>query len=102
MSLRTPAYPGVFEDDLYYHLTAARNTAAGHGSTFDGSHPTNGYHPLWMLACIALTAFFKGRMLLLALVALVTALVLWCYSSAVACFRVYAAPFPLAPLPSFA
>ena len=26
----------------------ARHMAAGHGSTFDGVEPTNGYHPLWL------------------------------------------------------
>jgi len=35
-------------DDAFYYLKTARNIAAGLGSTFDGVHPTNGYHPLWM------------------------------------------------------
>jgi len=34
-------------DDAYYYFGVARNLAAGHGSTFDGIHSTNGYHPLW-------------------------------------------------------
>ena len=34
-------------DDAYYYFGVARNLAGGHGSTFDGIHPTNGYHPLW-------------------------------------------------------
>ena len=34
-------------DDAYYYFGVARNLAGGHGSTFDGINPTNGYHPLW-------------------------------------------------------
>ena len=34
-------------DDAYYYLGVARHLAAGAGSTFDGLHATNGYHPLW-------------------------------------------------------
>lgn len=39
----------VLPDDAFYYFEIARNLAAGNGSTFDGSSPTNGYHPLWML-----------------------------------------------------
>ena len=35
-------------DDAYYYFEIGRNLADGLGSTFDGSDPTNGYHPLWM------------------------------------------------------
>lgn len=35
-------------DDSFYYLQVARHLAAGHGSTFDGVEPTNGYHPLWL------------------------------------------------------
>jgi hypothetical protein len=38
-------------DDAYYYFGIARNVAAGLGSTFDGLHPTNGYHPLWLGLC---------------------------------------------------
>ncbi len=37
------------KDDGYYYLTIARNIAAGHGATFDGLGPTNGFHPLWAI-----------------------------------------------------
>jgi hypothetical protein len=40
---------GRIVDDASYYMTAARNLAAGHGLTFDGIHPTNGFHPLWLL-----------------------------------------------------
>src|SRR5512143_2114320 len=39
-------------DDAYYYFKVAQNISEGHGSTFDGLHPTNGYHPLWLLICI--------------------------------------------------
>ncbi len=34
-------------DDAYFYLTVARNAAHGQWSSFDGTSPTNGYHPLW-------------------------------------------------------
>jgi hypothetical protein len=39
-------------DDAYYYFKVAQNISEGHGSTFDGINPTNGYHPLWMLVCV--------------------------------------------------
>lgn len=38
-------------DDAFYYFAIARNVAHGLGSTFDGLHVTNGYHPLWLAAC---------------------------------------------------
>ncbi len=37
-----------FDDDAFYYFKIASNIASGHGSTFNGIHQTNGYHPLWM------------------------------------------------------
>ena len=39
-------------DDSFYYLRIAQQIAAGAGSTFDGLHPTNGYHPLWLLLLV--------------------------------------------------
>lgn len=39
-------------DDGFYYLEIAKNVAQGAGSTFDEVHPTNGYHPLWMLGLV--------------------------------------------------
>ena len=36
-------------DDALYYFTIARNLAHGYGMSFDGIHPTNGMHPLWLL-----------------------------------------------------
>lgn len=43
-------------DDFYYYSQVAANIVAGHGSTFNGVVPTNGYHPLWMVVIVLLTA----------------------------------------------
>ena len=34
-------------DDAFYYIRIGQNLALGHGSTFDGVHQTNGFHPLW-------------------------------------------------------
>lgn len=39
---------GYVADDGFYYLQIARHLAAGQGPTFDGLHPTNGFHPGWM------------------------------------------------------
>ena len=56
-------YPGRWmdyvQDDTFYYLAVARNLATGHGSTFNGIVPTNGYHPLWML-CFAAVIWLRS------------------------------------------
>ena len=39
----------VIPDDAFYYFQVAHNLAGGYGSTLDGIHLTNGYHPLWLL-----------------------------------------------------
>ncbi len=51
-------------DDAYYYYKVAQNIGEGHGSTFDGIHPTNGYHPLWMLVCIPVFALARYDLIL--------------------------------------
>ena len=46
-------------EDLYYYLKIARNIVHGHGATFDGFEPTNGFHPLWMAVSVAIEALFS-------------------------------------------
>ena len=46
------------EDDFFYYLKVAQNFAHGHGSTFNGLVPTNGYHPLWFTV-LAVVSFFS-------------------------------------------
>lgn len=45
------------QDDFYYYLKVGQNIAHGHGSTFNGIVPTNGYHPLWELLVTGLSIF---------------------------------------------
>lgn len=42
----------LFMDDAFYYFQVAYNIAHGYGSTFDRLHPTNGYHPLWLIVLI--------------------------------------------------
>jgi hypothetical protein len=40
---------GFAQDDFYYYLKPAQSIAVGRAPTFDGSTPTNGFHPLYLL-----------------------------------------------------
>jgi hypothetical protein len=51
-------------DDAYYYFKVAQNISEGHGTTFDGINPTNGYHPLWMLVCIPIFALARFDLIL--------------------------------------
>src|SRR5512142_2007481 len=51
-------------DDAYYYFKVAQNISEGLGSTFDGIHSTNGYHPLWMLVCIPIFALARFDLIL--------------------------------------
>lgn len=44
-------------DDAAYYLKPALNYTLGHGSSFDGVHPTNGYQPLWFMALVGYFSF---------------------------------------------
>jgi hypothetical protein len=60
-------------DDAYYYFKVAQNISEGHGSTFDGIHLTNGYHPLWLLICIPIFALARYDLILpLRILAIVT------------------------------
>jgi hypothetical protein len=62
-------------DDAYYYFKVAQNISEGHGSTFDGIHLTNGYHPLWLLVCIPIFALARFDLVLpLRLLAVLTGL----------------------------
>lgn len=51
-------------DDAFFYFQVARNIVEGHGSTFDGINLTNGYHPLWMLVCMAVFWLSRFHILL--------------------------------------
>ncbi len=46
-------------DDAFYYFQIARHVSEGHGSTFDGTNLTNGYHPLWMLLLVPVFSIFS-------------------------------------------
>jgi hypothetical protein len=48
LGLPAETLAGLFADDAYFYLKAARNVATGLGVTFDGLQPTNGYHYGWL------------------------------------------------------
>ncbi len=50
----------VLRDDAYIYFVVARNLATGYGSTFDGTTPGNGYHPLWLWLITPLWQFAAG------------------------------------------
>jgi len=47
-----PTVMRYLEDDFFYYAKVATNIVAGRGSTFDGTTPTNGYHPLYLLVLL--------------------------------------------------
>ncbi len=51
-------------DDAFYYFKTAQNIVAGRGVTFDGTGPTNGFHPLWMLLLLPLFFLSHGDGLL--------------------------------------
>jgi hypothetical protein len=58
--LWSPAYLTLTVDDSFYVFRTAENIATGHGVTFDQINPTNGFHPLWMVAAVPLVMLGGG------------------------------------------
>jgi hypothetical protein len=50
-------------EDMFYYLRVAEYLANGQGSTFDGTAPTNGYHPAWMAITTLFALMFEGEAL---------------------------------------
>lgn len=62
-------------DDGFYYFQVAKNLASGHGFTFDGINPSNGFHPLWLFLITPLFLFTSLNALLpLRLLVVVSAL----------------------------
>ncbi|HSR21700.1 MAG TPA: hypothetical protein VLL49_12370, partial [Anaerolineales bacterium] len=51
-------------DDAYYYFKVAQNISEGRGSTFDGIHITNGYHPLWLAISVPIFALARIDLIL--------------------------------------
>jgi hypothetical protein len=78
---------GAFDDDFFYYALVAKHLAHGDGSTFDGIHLTNGYHPLWLLWLSLFSAIDHGRFLF-PLVTLTAVLSLACiFALSLRCLR---------------
>lgn len=62
LQLLSPLYAtnDLFTDDAFYYFRIAANLASGHGSSFGGLVPTNGYHPLWQFLLVPLFALTGG------------------------------------------
>ena len=43
----------ILYEDFFYYLRVAEQAVAGRTVSLDGFSPTNGFHPLWMLLCVA-------------------------------------------------
>lgn len=48
------------QDDSFYNFSIARNLALGHGTTYDGVHETNGFHPIVVGTMSVLYRIFDG------------------------------------------
>lgn len=51
-------------DDAYYYFKVAQNISEGYGSSLDGINPTNGYHPLWLVANIPIFSLARFDLIL--------------------------------------
>jgi hypothetical protein len=70
---------GFLYDDSFYAFKIAKSIADGHGPTFDGVHPTNGFQPLYVFLIAPFYRVFPSDLIApiyaaLALSALLTAL----------------------------
>lgn len=72
---------GFMPDDSFYYFQIGRNIAGGFGSTFDGVHLTNGYHPFWMGIVVAVFYFFGNYSVLPIHILLTISVVLFMLSS---------------------
>ena len=53
----------LVNDDAYYYFQIVRNTLHGHGISFDGRDPTNGFHPLYFVLLLPIFALAQGDIL---------------------------------------
>lgn len=61
-------------EDMFYYLRVAQHLAEGNGSTFDGTAPTNGYHPAWMALSTFFALFLEDEALIRAMLLLAAVL----------------------------
>jgi|GEM_PF-5526512 len=61
----------VIADDAFYYFGVAYNVVHGYGSTFDRIHPTNGYHPLWLIVLLPIYAAVQNKVTVLYVISVV-------------------------------
>lgn len=72
-----------YHDDFFYYLKIASNVVAHKGVTFDGIHPTNGFHPLYLLFLILLKYLAPNKLFFILLQLAIFAAVMATYLYAV-------------------
>jgi hypothetical protein len=81
-----PVYLASFYDDFFYYLVPAQNLVASGFTSFDGTTPTNGYHPLWFCVITAAVWLLGGKPLgvefFVFVSILIAALSLWTFHAA--------------------
>ena len=82
-----PYFQGLFEDDFFYYALVAKHIALDHRSTFDGTHLTNGYHPLWMAVVTLCYAVFPGTAFFVAIQAVALVAIVVFYFGVLRCVR---------------
>lgn len=53
----------IYQDDAFYYLKIADNIARGRGMTFDGTTPTNGFQPLYILLLVPVMWCWQGDLI---------------------------------------
>lgn len=53
----------LYPDDAFYYFKIAQNMVAGRGMTFDGTHPTTGFQPLYFLLLLPVMKACQGDLL---------------------------------------
>ena len=86
------SFYGLFEDDFFYYALVAKHLVQQHLSTFDGTHLTNGYHPLWFLVVALCFALLPGIGFFLGVQAVAFAAILFLYFGTLRCLRFLGTP----------
>jgi hypothetical protein len=64
----------LYIDDSFYFLKIAENVPKYGMVTFDGTNPSNGFQPLWLIILIALTAAIPSKIALITIATLILVL----------------------------
>jgi hypothetical protein len=86
---RNSSFLVSYDDDFFYYLVVAKNIVHKHLSTFDGTHLTNGYHPLWMSVLVAVTLLASGKATFYVVQAVIVAAFMMTCWAARGIFRIY-------------